>query len=294
MTRKNEEIGIGRRTWLQAACIGAAFGAAEVWGQTPQDGLKQPVFRVAKRGSAPVGAKPDPLDPALEMARKGLAASQAHIRDYTCKIVKRERINGKVGKIEVMDAKIRNSKVVNDRVTTRFGVYLKFLSPKAIKGRQVLYVDGLNNGKLLAKEGGNLHLLPAVWLSPTGALAMRGQLYPLTEIGIENLMAKLIVRGNREKAIGGCEVSIRKGFKVNDRVCTLIELRRPTKGPKFEFNVAQIFVDEQLQVPIRYAAYDWPKKAGAKGEVIEEYTYLDVKVNVGITDADFDRKMYGF
>ncbi len=294
MSKGNENKAMGRRAWLQAACFGAAaFGVADVWGQAPQDGLKQPVFRVAKRGGVPVNNKPSPLDPALKMAEDGLAASRAKVFDYTCKIVKRERINGKVGNVETMEAKIRNHKDVNGRVTP-FSVYLNFKAPKSIKGRQVLYTAGANNGKLLAKEGGNLRLLPAVWLRPEGPIAMRGQLYPLTEIGIENLMAKLIERGTKEKKIGGCEVTIRGGYKVNKRLCTLIELKRPTKGPKFDFHLAQIFVDEQLQMPIRYAAYDWPHAPGAKPEVMEEYTYLDVELNKGLNNKDFDRKTYGF
>jgi hypothetical protein len=43
-----------------------------------------------------------------------------------------------------------------------------------------------------------------------------------------------------------------------------------------------------LNIPIRYVAYDWPAREGAKPEVLEEYNYLDLKVNVGLTDADFD------
>jgi hypothetical protein len=40
---------------------------------------------------------------------------------------------------------------------------------------------------------------------------------------------------------------------------------------------------------VRYAAYHWPQTQDDKiGPVIEEYTYLDLKINVGLTDADFD------
>jgi hypothetical protein len=41
-------------------------------------------------------------------------------------------------------------------------------------------------------------------------------------------------------------------------------------------------------VPIRYAAWTWPEKAGEEPPLLEEYTYVDMKLNVGLTDKDFD------
>ena len=34
--------------------------------------------------------------------------------------------------------------------------------------------------------------------------------------------------------------------------------------------------------------YGWPTQAGGQPPLVEEYTYRDVRVNVGLTDADFD------
>ena len=51
-----------------------------------------------------------------------------------------------------------------------------------------------------------------------------------------------------------------------------------------------MFVDEELNIPVRYEAYDWPAQPGDEMQLLEEYSYLDVKLNVGLTDADFDDK----
>jgi len=40
--------------------------------------------------------------------------------------------------------------------------------------------------------------------------------------------------------------------------------------------------------PIRVESYDWPKTPGAKPDVLGIFTYTKLKVNVGLTDADFD------
>ena len=39
---------------------------------------------------------------------------------------------------------------------------------------------------------------------------------------------------------------------------------------------------------MRYVAYHWPAAEKAAPPVMEEYTYVNVKVNVGLTDKDFD------
>jgi hypothetical protein len=35
----------------------------------------------------------------------------------------------------------------------------------------------------------------------------------------------------------------------------------------------------ELNLPVRFDAYDWPKAPGEQPELAEEYTYLDVKLN---------------
>ena len=152
---------------------------------------------------------------------------------------------------------------------------------------------------MIAHEGGTAgKYLPTVWIKPTGAIAMRGNRYPITEVGIENLILKLIERGEQDKARGlaNCEVTYHKDAKINGRTCTLLQLKHPRPAPNLDFHMAQIFIDDELQVPIRYAAYGFPTKEGDELPVIEEYTYLNLKLNVGLTAADFDyaSKKYAF
>jgi hypothetical protein len=86
------------------------------------------------------------------------------------------------------------------------------------------------------------------------------------------------------------------GAKVNDRVCTVIEVSHPVRRRDDGFYFARLFVDDELQLPIRYAAYDWPAQEEGQPRLVEEYTYLDLKLNVGLTDRDFDHRneSYGF
>jgi hypothetical protein len=78
------------------------------------------------------------------------------------------------------------------------------------------------------------------------------------------------------------------GAKINGRGCTVITVMHPAQRPHFEFHRAEIFIDTELNIPVRYAAYFWPDKPGQPDTVLEAYTYTNVKVNVNLTDADFD------
>ena len=128
-------------------------------------------------------------------------------------------------------------------------------------------------------------------IDPNGLIAMKGQRYPITEAGIEKLAEKLIERGLRDrKLVKDCEVSFLRNAKIRDRVCTVLQVKHAKPLPQLDFHVAQIFIDDELGVPIRYAAYNFPKAAGQKPELIEEYTYLNLKLNVGLTNKDFDPK----
>ena len=74
---------------------------------------------------------------------------------------------------------------------------------------------------------------------------------------------------------------------VNKRSTTCIRVYHPVPRDNFQFHIAKVFIDDELGVPIRYEAYTWPKQPGGEPVLDEEYTYLDVKINVGFTDADF-------
>lgn len=251
--------------------------------------------QVAVNNKVVKSTKPHPLDPALLLARQGLKKSREEIKDYTCVLVKREQINGMVGGYEYMFAKIRNRKMEDGKIVTPLSVYMTFLKPANIKGREVLFVEGQNNGKMLAHEGtASLLPTPSVWIRPNGLIAMRNNRYPITEVGIENLIVRLVEKGERDVKRGECDVKFRKNATINGRKCTMLHVTHPHRRAHFDFHVAQIFIDDELGVPIRYAAYDWPAKEGGRPILIEEYTYLNLKVNVGLTNEDFDRNHPNF
>ncbi|MCD0461186.1 DUF1571 domain-containing protein [Roseiconus lacunae] len=286
-----------RRKFLAlTGSLAATAAANQAFAKPPH--LVEPVHRVANASITPAApVKVSTLDTALSHARQSLDLCRENVTDYTALLVKRERIGDTLGPHEYMSAKIRCRKVNNGQLTQPLSVYLSFLKPSTVKGREVIYVEGQNNGNIIAHEGGfKGKFLPTVQLSPTGALAMRGQRYPMTEIGVENLLVKLIERGEQARQLPDVQADMRRGIKINNRPCMLLTVTQPSRRPDLMFYQAKVYMDEALKLPIRYVAYDWPKPGQSELEVLEEYNYLNLKVNVGLTDKDFDpnNSSYGF
>ena len=235
-------------------------------------------------------AAPHPLDRALVFANESLASMRANVYDYTARMAKRESVNGQLGKTSFMDLKIRCPRVTPQGQQTPFSIYMKFLQPRAEAGREVMWVDGRDDGNLLAHVPGGIIGLRTFELDPKGMMAMKGQRYPIYEAGLENLVVKLIEKATRDRAAGNCEVTYRDGLALNKRPCSLIEVVHHQKRAPYEFHKAQVLIDDELNVPVRYTSYDWPKSPGAKPQILEQYTYVNLKMNVGLTDEDFNPK----
>ena len=225
----------------------------------------------------------------MRLAHDALARFESTVDDYTGTVIKRERIGGTLGTEAKMDFKIRARKKEGDKVVRPLHVYLKFTEPWLTRGREVIWVENANDGKLIAPRrwfkrtwGGRVSLV--LYLD---SLAMMGNKYPITEIGLGKLVEKLIEKGERDKKVGPCEVKIEDGFEVAGRRCQRIEVTHPTPDPRFDFHMAQIFIDSERMIPLRYAAYMWPEKPGAPPPLEEEYTYVNVQLNVGLKDYRF-------
>jgi len=253
--------------------------------------------------------RPHPLDPVLEMARKSLALHRSRDRDYQATLVKRLRIGNKLSEPEVMRLKLRSrgrgddrlddagaaGSLVPDEMEPRpIDVYLGFEAPKSLAGREVIWRQGLQDNLMTVHEAGFLNLA-RLQLAPNSRLAMIGNRYPISDVGIERLLIKLLEIGTRDRMLGDCQVAIREGVEFEGRRCRRIEVVHPEKGVeidgnKFEFAYyrAEIEMDVEYELPIHYASYVWPETAGEDPLLDEEFTYRDLQFNCGLTDLDFD------
>ncbi|MCE9545610.1 MAG: DUF1571 domain-containing protein [Planctomycetia bacterium] len=247
---------------------------------TPATAPATPAGMTSAAGAAAVA---DPLAPDIAEAKVRLETMERDIQDYSCTLIKREHVDGKLQGYEAMFTKVRQKP---------FSVYMYFLSPAEKKGQQVVYIDGRNDGNLIAQPVGLTGRLGPFTLPPTGYLAMQGQRYPITEVGFINLTRRLIEVGKQNGPPENCVVKHYENVKVktgsgDPRICRLTEVTHPTKREGDRYYMARIYIDKQMNIPIRFESYDWPSTEGGKPEVLEEYTYSNVKLNNNFTDDDF-------
>lgn len=218
-----------------------------------------------------------PLLPAIRWAKVTLAKLDA-IQDYSCIMVKRERIDGTLGDQEYMSVKVRHEP---------FSVYLGFVKPAKVKGQEAIFVRGRNNGDMLAHGNGMRKIFGTIPLKPDSYLAMAGNRYPITEMGLRRLVERLIEVGENDSKFGECEVKA-SPKKINGKEVVCLQVTHPVPRKEFLFHIAKIYIDTQNNLPMRYESYDWPAETGGAPPLMEEYTYLNLKLNNGFTDKDFD------
>jgi hypothetical protein len=208
------------------------------------------------------------------------------VRDYTCTFVKRERIDGRLTPQHIMAMKAR---------TNPNSVYFRFHQPN--HGREAIYVHGRNDGRIVAHDVGITKFLAGTMhLDPRGSMAMEDNRHPVTEAGIGTLIDTVAKRWAVELTPGESQLTFHDDVRVGNRQCMLIESIHPQRSASFLFHKVKLYIDQEHGLPIRFEAYDWPRHAGGSAELVEEYSYLDLKLNVGLHDHDFDpaNKQYSF
>jgi len=168
-----------------------------------------------------------------------------------------------------------------------FSVYMRFLKP--FQGREVLYVDGQNNNEMFVLEAGwKRTMLGKMSFNPENAVVMRGQKYPVTRVGIRNLLGQLIKYNEAEMQYAECEVTSNPDIKITGRSTTMVQIVHPIPRQNFRSHIARVFFDNELRVPIHYDAFLWPEQPGQQPPLEESYTYTNLKLNNGYTARDFD------
>lgn len=241
----------------------------------------------AAKGSHPtlLPAPSDPIVRAIETMAECRARFEK-VKDYTCTFYKRERVDGVLSSTHVMDMKLRSEP---------HSVYLKFHQPN--RGREAIYVAGRNDDLILAHDVGFTKLLAGTMrLDPLGARAMEGNRHPITQAGIAALIETVSSRWIEELDSNETIVLFDPRLKLGSAHCLLIEAIHPKKRPDYVFHKARLFINTDLGFPVRFEGYDWPSSPNGVPELVEEYVYDNIKLNVGLDDSDFDvaNKLYSF
>lgn len=217
-----------------------------------------------------------PLKPCIVKAEASLAELK-EIKDYSTLLFKKESIQGKLIS-QTLTMKVRHEP---------FSVYLKFEDPHA--GREVIYVDGLNKGRFMVHETGFKALAGTLSFTPTSKEALAENRYPITQAGMAKMLEIVTEQWKADAQYQEVQVKEVADMKVGEELSLMIETTHPQPRDHFKFHKTRLYLDKDTQLPIRLEQYTWPEKEGGEPVLVEEYTYTQVKPNIGLKDIDFDK-----
>lgn len=207
--------------------------------------------------------------------------------NYSATFYRRERVGGAMLDAEVMKLKMRHAP---------FSVYMKWVVGD--KGRELLYVKGQHNEKMLVKLGGvKGRLIPVVKLTPDGDTAMKDSRHPVTEIGLMHL-AKTIIQFRQQDLArkSGVDCRMFDNQVVNDVSCYCFVVDYANAEVSQLYRKSVIFIDKETHLPVCVKNFTWPdKKSDAvaksvdKDTMIEDYRYSNIQLDQQLADGDFDR-----
>jgi hypothetical protein len=216
-----------------------------------------------------------PLLPAIEIAEHSLEALQS-VGDYEATLTRQERIQGKL---------VRGT--VHLRLREKpFSIYLKMGEESG--GREILYIQGRNSNQMLTREGSGLKSLVGTVSMPIDAAeAMHDTRYPVTHVGMRKMLEAIIAQWKEESRYGEVDVSFYPNARLGGKSCKVIETVHPQPRRQFRFHLTRVYIDSSTRLPIRFEQHGFPLMPGGRAQLEEEYTYSDIRTNVGLTDRDF-------
>ncbi|MCI0639919.1 MAG: DUF1571 domain-containing protein [Gemmataceae bacterium] len=243
------------------------------WIEQQSSGQGQPPM--PKETSAGSGPLDEPMAWMLE-ARRNYTA----VKDYSCTLIKKERVKGALSEDHVISFKFRDQP---------FSVYMRWLAPGHIGGQEVAFVAGRNRNKMRVQSKGLLKVVGFQSIDVNDPRVLEHSRHTILEAGIGNLIEQTIKLWEKEKLLNKTQVKVGE-YTYNNRRCLRIEFTRPERHSDYYCYRSVLFLDKDSKLPIRTENYDWPRPGGNPGgDLIESYSFVDLRFNVGFRDSDFER-----
>lgn len=212
-----------------------------------------------------------------QLAKKRLETYDQEIRDYSCILYKWDGTNTAVDGKDVMEIKLREEP---------YSIYARTLYPKKFSGREWLYWSGHYQDELLVYGGPKLPKTLSVKLD--SAAVRNYSTRSVMQMGFRRLLEELVELSNDESLFQHSVIQYFGEAKVGDRNCQALQITflKPHVVGEDDFYRIQIYVDQELQLPIHLIIYDWPEM-GMEPKIRESYLYVIREMNPGFTDEDF-------
>lgn len=200
--------------------------------------------------------------------------SAAQLTTYTAVLEKQEEVQGELQDAEAIDVKMRHEP---------FSVYMCWHDD----GKEVLFVDGKNDNRLLAKPTKGIAALKVWKLDPESRQAQKNSRYPITESGLHKL-AKRVANFYQSRPEGSdglvCLVS---DSRLSGHETVLYEVRFENPDASPEYSRSCCYFDKGTGLLIGLENYGWAKDH-PESPLVERYVYRDLKCDAKLAESDFD------
>lgn len=262
-----------------AGLVAAAAGGVVLFGVALAQPPRGPNPKATEKAPEPAKtevAKPaDPLGTMLAEAK----AAYAKTRDYTGTFTRQERRAGVLGAEEVGEIKARVSP---------FGVYVRFARPDTAAGVEVSYSAAKKDGKVRYRPAGVAGRRGFLVLEPDAPKFLADHRHPATAWGIGAVIDQISASTAREKRLNNPVEVFTADYQFASRNVTKYEIatRRP-HAARYAARMV-VYVDKETKLPVRFEAYDDPKPGATAGDLLEAYSFSDLKFNTGVGESVFD------
>ncbi len=210
----------------------------------------------------------------------GLETAYARVHSYTARFVRQEVVGGALRPREEALLKFQRPGLM----------YLRWIAGPP-EGREILFVPGRHDNRMLVREPGWLSRLVTVAIAPDSPRVLRESRHPVTDVGIGRLIELIVDNARRAAAAGELTLKdhgIATGPQGPARWLEAV-LPRDGQGRYYCYRL-ELAVATGSGLPVRATIYDWNDR------MVADYRYLDLKLNPVLTASDFDaaNPKYGF
>jgi hypothetical protein len=223
-----------------------------------------------------------PADPgvAFEAMLLDARAAFARVHDYTCHFIRQERVHGRLLPEQAAEMYARS---------TPHSVALKTIAPAGAAGAEAVYVAGKNAGRIRMKPAGAYGAQAWVSVDPTDPRIASEARHSTADIGIGAVIDRVARMVSVERRLRNPLEILSADYTYAGRPVTRFEVvaGRP-HALRYAHRVV-VYVDKETKLPIRVEAYDQPTLDRPAGDLLESHSFVNVKLNVGVGSAVFDR-----
>jgi len=132
----------------------------------------------------------------------------------------------------------------------------------------VIFVDGQNDGRMIAHDGGWKARIPAFILDPECRLAMRDARYPVTKAGILGLVETMLAIHRDDvvrDSVAICKLTRNQPF--DGRVCDVYTTEYKSRAESPTYRKSVTFLDQEWNIPIHSQHFEWPSGSAERLKV---------------------------